>query len=286
VSHAGGLSDDLETRLTAVDSELAIANGSADPRTRVEALLRAGVHLLGEDFRMVPEFALEKDPADEWDNAWNAATQLLKHQTDDLKVEFPVDDWLYGTARVREKMHHWENLTFLTEALGNAAPDLHPMQLPYRPDDSWLALSYPETYAIDGDRLLYTAHYATDFDKTKLQCGLLLDEWTEVIPTRDETTGVSFHYDRPSTEPPQVMLLVTPPAMVGQWHWEDLVDALRETLDMAKRRAVEPEQIDTTSYARFLPAALMAATLQPITIEANLAMNNEFHVLLGSEEDE
>ena len=112
--------------------------------------------------------------------------------------------------------------------------------------------------------MLYTAHYAVPFDKTQPQCGLLLDEWSEVIPARDETTGLTFHYDRPSTEPPQVMLLVTPPDLIGHWQWQDLIEALHETLEMAKRRAIEPEQVDDSAYARFLPATLMAATVYPI----------------------
>ena len=53
--------------------------------------------------------------------------------------------------------------------------------------------------------------------------------------------------------------------------------ALDETLDLAKKRAVEPAHVDSTPYARFLPATVMAATLRGITIGTTLAVNN--HVL-------
>jgi hypothetical protein len=130
-------------------------------------------------------------------------------------------------------------------------------------------------FRIDGDRLLYTAHYSVlPFQKTRRQCGLLLDEWTEVIPAEEETTGISFHYDRPNSEPPQVMLLVTPSEFKGAWQWSDLLDAVNETLDMAKKRAVEPVHVDAGSYARFLPATVMAVTVSQISIAANLAVNN------------
>jgi hypothetical protein len=126
----------------------------------------------------------------------------------------------------------------------------------------------------DGDRLLYTAQYATPFDKTKRQCGLLLDEWTEVIPADDHTTGITFNFDRPDNEAPQALLLVTPAAMNGAWQWNDLVGALNETLDLAKKRAVEPVQVDATAYSQFLPATVMAATLYGISISTSLAAAN------------
>src|SRR4030095_7851984 len=108
-------------------------------------------------------------------------------------------------------MCHWENVTFLTEALGNAnTPALTPLQLPYQPADSWLAMEFPPAHRIETEKLLYTAHFARPFDKTALQTGILVDEWTEVIPGKDEATGLSFHYDQPNTEPPHVMVLLLP----------------------------------------------------------------------------
>jgi hypothetical protein len=301
---AKNLADDLEKRLKAANAQMDIFKGAAEATVQVQALLEAAKMLLGEDFRIVPEFSLTSEQGDEWQKAWNSKNKngLLDYQTETVGSKFPVDDWLYGVARVREKMRHWENVTMLTRAFGKAEPELHPMQLPYKANECWLALSFPEHYKfegdelrpgdhkIDGDRLLYTAHYMVPFRKTdseaNRQCGLLLDEWTEVIPAKNETTGITFHYDRPNSEPPQAMLLVTPPDFKGNWQWQDLVDALRETLDMAKQRAVEPQQIDATSYACFLPAILMAATLFPITIGMNLAVSNGMYNFLTRDGNE
>jgi hypothetical protein len=81
------------------------------------------------------------------------------------------------------------------------------------------------------------------------------------------------------------MLLAVPPEINGRWQWADLVDTLHETLEMAKRRAVEPDQIDGTDYARFLPATISAVTFQPITISLNLALNNNVYAVMESEAD-
>jgi hypothetical protein len=112
------------------------------------------------------------------------------------------------------------------------------------------------------------------FDKTARQCGLLLDEWTEVLPATTRTTGITFNFNRPDNEPPQAILLVTPASASGHWEWADLVGALNETLDLAKTRAVEPAQIDGTPYTMLLPATVMAVTLYGISITTSLAAAN------------
>ena len=136
---------------------------------------------------------------------------------------------------------------------------------------------FPAGHPIETERLLYTAHFAAPFDPAAVQAGILVDEWTEVIPATEETTGLAFHYDQPNTEPPQAMLLLVPPQMTGAWKWEDVVDGIRETFDMARKRAVEPAQIDDSPYAQFLPATLMAVTLHQISIGTNLAVVNNIY---------
>lgn len=221
-------------------------------------------------------------------NAWDKQEQLLQFLKNQEGVDFPIDDWLYGTARVREKLHHLESAIMLSNALRNKDLTLHPRQFPFRDNDSWLGLKFPkkkpgtdEPFVIDEDKLLYTAHYHRDFNSTDtLFCGVLIDEWTEVIPTTEETTGLTFHYDRPNTEPPQTLLLATPADFTGRWEWQDLVDTLHDTLDLAKKRAVEPQHIDATAYSRFLPAILSQVATWPITSTLNFAYNNEIHLAL------
>ena len=110
--------------------------------------------------------------------------------------------------------------------------------------------------------MLYTAHFAWPFAAQGRQRGLLLDEWSEVIEDDSLSTGLAFHFDRPNHEAPQAMLLVTPPQFQGAWQWSDLVDALNETLDLAKLRALEPAHLQTLPYAWLLPATLMAIALK------------------------
>jgi hypothetical protein len=169
-------------------------------------------------------------------------------------------------------LHAWEMSVMLAGAFGRTEPDLVPAQFPYEANASWVAMQFPPDYKLDSDRLLYTAHYSAPFDATVHQCGLLLDEWTEVIPGTSKDTGISFNFDRPDNEPPQTILLVTPATADGVWHWADVVGALNETLDLAKKRALEPAMIDPTAYSRLLPATIMAVTLYGISITTALAV--------------
>jgi hypothetical protein len=272
------------SRRDRAQAAMTVANGTTVPQIAAQARLDAARALFGADFLLIPEFGLDADAAAELANAWNDRDTLLTYLRDPKPAgqdrDYPVDDWLHGLARVREKLGAWENAVMLVGAFGTAEPALAPMQLPYRPDDRWLALPFPEATNLEGERLLYTAHHTVPLDPGARQCGLLLDEWTEVIPSRQETTGITFHYDRPNSEPPQVLLLAVSPALKGRWRWNDLVDTLRETMDEAKLRAVEPAHVDASAYGRFLPAAIMAATRHPITIGLNLAVNNQVMAVL------
>jgi hypothetical protein len=266
----------ISTRSAAVQAELDAHDASASPSVRVAALQAAAKALLGDDFVLVPEFGIGATQASEWGNAYAASTggALLNWLKTTANVEFPVEEWMSGAARVRPMLHAWESIVALSTALGRPEPSLTPIQLPFEPTAPWLALQFPADYTIASDRLLYTAYYSTAFDGTARQCGLIFDEWGEVIPSTDRDTGVAFNFRRPDNEPPQTILVVTPASADGRWRWDDLVAALHETLDLAKKRAVEPTQLDGTPYAPLLPATTMAVTLYAISIGASLSVAN------------
>ncbi|HYI09408.1 MAG TPA: hypothetical protein VEK57_10090, partial [Thermoanaerobaculia bacterium] len=277
---------EVEGRLAAANQRLGEANDAAAAKARVQALDAAAKAMFGEHFTVVPRFSLGAKQGDEIGQSLAASESgaLFSYlEGPEQNLDFPVDTWLYGVARVREKMRAWEGMTMLAEAFGvTPAPSLTALQFPFVQDEPWLALDLPIAEGepgltlqlpsgklkVDGERLLYTAAMTTAFDKTAPQCGLLLDEWTEVIPARDIDTGVAFHFDRPNSEAPQAMLLVTPSDFRGKWLWSDVVDALNDTLAFAKRRAVEPDQLDQTEYSRFLPATMMAVTFGQASISA------------------
>ena len=246
----------------------------------IAAAQAAAKKLFGDDFQMIPSFTLRSNAAADVTAARTHCQNggLTRYVVDTIGREFPVDDWLHGVARVRDKMRHWENAIALCEAFSTTAPEPTPLQLPFEAGDNWLALEIPPAAtdaerAITRDKLLYTAHFPAGFDAAQPMAGLLVDEWNEVIPEKTETTGVAFHYDRPNSEPPQCWLLVLPAVMDGAWSWEELRDAVTSTLDAARRRAIEPDHLATTAYSWFLPATYSAYTFPEISISNYLLRN-------------
>ena len=264
------LIDDIDKRAKAVDAAL-----GADPD--VEQLQRAGSALLGDDVKLIPEISFAAAQRADLSSAYAGSGGLLDYLKG-ATGDFPIEDWLSGIARVREPMFAFEQTMLYAQALAPAAPELTltPIQLPVRQAESWLALAFDPAAPPTGERLLYTAHYATGTNSVSA-CGLLIDEWTEVIPAKDETAGLAFHYDRPSSEPPQAWLLVTAPRLTGAWKWSDVLNALDETFDLMRIRAVEPQHLEELPYARFLPATTSAAALNDISITLNLGRVNQFH---------
>ena len=176
-------------------------------------------------------------------------------------VDFPVDTWLYGVARVREKMHAWEQMVMFAGGFASRSRRWRRCSFRSFPMTAGSRSISRRSKARHRPIALHGALCGT-LQQGARQCGLLLDEWTEIIPAENADTGITFHYDRPNYEAPQAMLLVTPSEFRGAWQWDDLVDAINETLDFAKRRAIEPKHIDQLPYAPFLPATIMATQVR------------------------
>jgi hypothetical protein len=280
----GGLFEHLAARLAAAQQEvdrrraaaahlLAAHDAASSGAARVEALTGAVRAMLGDDALFVPEFRVSATQGTEWSAAmsWSRTGNLTSHLV--ATRSFPVDDWLHGVARVREKVHDFEQARLLATSLGRAEPDLWPVQLPHR-SEPWFGLEWPDTVTLAGARLLYTAHYPSAFDPSAAHAGLLLDEWVEVVPGDSTTTGVVFNHDSPDSEPAQAMLLVVPPNPEAAWAWDDIVRAVHDTFALARLRAVEPDRVADTRYAAFLPATVSEATVRGLGISANLSRNN------------
>jgi hypothetical protein len=288
LDRARALRDEAGDRLAAADAALADYDQAVTGPDQVRAGTAALRSLLGADALAVPEFTPPAALDAEVRKARNDSDKLVRHLTQaPIGRDFPLDDWLHGVARVRDMPRLWERVILLSDALrgpggllgqllGGQEPQLTAIQLPFQANDRWLAMEFASGAAITEDRLLLTAHYMPGplLDTTALYCGLLFDEWTEVIPADRETTGIAVNVDRPDSEPPQAMLLVVPPVRTGAWNVDDLVAAVNETFDLAKTRVVEPGHLDDTGYAQLLPATLISATQQPITISTDLATAN------------
>lgn len=100
------------------------------------------------------------------------------------------------------------------------------------------------------------AHAPGGLDPARPLAGLLVDEWVEVVPNAEETTGLTFHFDSPGARAPQAILLAVAPDDRPAWDLETLEATVLETLDLAKLRAVDLTAL--TEVGHYLPALYFA----------------------------
>jgi hypothetical protein len=273
----------VNARVTAAANALTAHDAALDAPARLKALQGAAQSIFGEDFKLIPAFALPATFAAEQAQAHAAFTsgELLAKARTAMDDDNPLDTWLYGVARVRPKVRMLEDALMLWEARALTPGGLSALQLPHKAGAPWLALDFPKEDAPDSERLSYVAFARAGYDPSAARCGLLLDDWAETIPAieADEpgpqhTTAVAFNFDRPSQEPPQAMLLLTPAQWDGAWSWEDVLQGIVDTFELARLRAVEPSQLDGTAFAQFLPATVASVTTSGLSISANFALVN------------
>ncbi len=112
--------------------------------------------------------------------------------------------------------------------------------------------------------------------------GLVVDEWTEVIPERTQLTGVTFHVDQPAARAPQTILLAVSPNEARVWSLATLEATVLETLDLARLRLVDAEALAAPTVpappgapavprlGHYLPAIYLAAAPAADTVTTDL----------------
>ncbi len=221
-----------------------------DINDRVNLLIEAGQALFGEDFLVIPRFRYTNPTAVA--QSFEDEAQLLDHvcQLEQTTPGLAMEAWIQSVCRVRESVGRLERTRMLTEAISEFDMPFQPVQTPFREGDSWLAVVFPETYQPTGepfgplpDAVSLAVHGNSAAKTNQLQCGILIDEWTETIPVAEETTGIAFHYDQPNATAPNTLLLAVEPTGSDNWSWETLQGILDDTFRRAKSRAVESKHV-------------------------------------------
>lgn len=250
---------ELVARQTEVNTQFAAATAATENSLKVAALDKAAKAMFGRNFKVFPEYQvfnpLEVDAAVQYPN------YLLDAGED------AIEKWLQGLSPVRKRIHNWHRMGLLSEAfIGEAGHlDLSIAQLPLLPLDGggipdvrWLGSKFHDGYAIPDEVLSLVYQLPTAYNPLGVQAGILIDEWTEEIPKTLASTGIAVHYNNPDSEPAQTCLLAVSPNENGKWTWDDFMDTINETFDWARKRAVDPDLLNTTLFGQVLPATYAA----------------------------
>ena len=181
-----------------------------------------------------------------------------------------VADWLFQISTVRDGARNLQDTRILAEELENPMDDIQIVQWP-GDNKNWIALPAADGSTPAGDLVSIAIQPAGGFDPAQA-AALVIDEWSETIPSKDETTGISFHYDAPNAEPPQAVLLAVSqrlPANDGHWTWTEVTACVDQAFLLAQIRGVDPDLLRRSALDPVLPATLAAQTTYPTTISTS-----------------
>ncbi len=275
----------MNNKVAAAEKKISDALAETDVQQRVSRLTEAGKAILGDDFLVLPRFHYS-NPAD-MQQTLGDKTQLLKYISKQTGAsgDLALESWIQSAAHVRPDLAKLERVRMFTEALGGKLISIQPAQTPFRAKDSWLAVEFPEIYdptgkpfqIYDDTIALAIAGEAAD-QVNDLQSAMVVDDWTETIPTDKEVTGIAYHYNQPNAAPPQALLLAVEPTGSDHWNWEVLLGVLDDTLQRAKTRAVEPAHLlEDPVLGTLLPMTLADYDLQQANLSLDfLVANDEF----------
>jgi len=274
-SYTTAVLKEANKRLAAFDA--VVPANPATPPADVDAFISAGTDaakaLFGKQFNILPLFKVRSTESTVFSSLLTTGFGTLK--SDHATNNYLMDEWVSGIAKVRKNAASYEMLTILSSLIDPDAFDgdrnLVPLQTPYATDgtERWLGAAVTNTTALKDGRLsigISVPGNPASYDIAGWQVGIMIDEWIDVIPSTDETTGIAFHFNQPNAKPPQCLLLGLTPDIKGSWHWSDLVDMINETFDLAKKRAVTYEQLSATPVAQLSPAFMVPFTAQYSTI--------------------
>jgi hypothetical protein len=142
-------------------------------------------------------------------------------------------------------------------------------QLPFDATEQWVGLLPVPGTELAPSKLSMVVQSSRAIDASLPLSGLFVDEWIEMVPSRTETTALTFQFDPPGSFAPQNVLLAVPPVPGQDWTTETLRRVLVETLDLAKLRAVDTSLLGAA--AQYLPGLYVSFNAQDDAVSTDFS---------------
>jgi len=249
-------------------SSILIDSANSD-EDRISAANDLAKILFGSDYKLIPNYKVSQDTANAIKKFDEGYLTILGASTIEEQA-LKVDEWLHDAGMVRSNISDLELFGLLVNCF-NSNQDLNliPAQLPhdYGEVNQWLSLQVEEEHLKDGKICLAMNTYAgfyTDLDSSDhALCGLIIDEWTEIIPWKDQTAALSLNFNQPNSQAPQCLLLAVPSVQPDQavpeslkWNQTDIQNMLEQTLNDAIKRNQDYEAIENSHLGQFIPLTI------------------------------
>jgi len=224
--------------------------------------------IFGDSFLVLP--ALSPALVATWPQLW--ANSAALQQGDALATI----RWVQRASRVHAGAARLDMALLCAEALaGLSLAQFDVAQLPLTTGDRWLALDLAG--AAPTSRLSLVAFSPRRAGAGAGVAGLMVDDWVEVLPSAQQITGLSFHFDDPTTRAPQAILLAVRPDDFSEWTYEAVEGSILEALGLAKLRAVDPDAL--VALGHYLPALYFAYNTGGPQTDA---VSTDFNIALGT----
>jgi hypothetical protein len=254
-------------RVTSAESLLARAATPLPLTAMVEATSQALAAVFGAGFLALPRLLpAPAGEADLWSGALSAGGVKARAGAE-------IRPWLARAGALRASTAAYGETLLVREAF-ERKPLLRVVQTPAGAYASWVGLPFPDgkpPMAPLSSMVVEVAGASAGQAEPALDgvvAGVVLDQWTEVVPRRLErsdpkhpeqapelvdvtTTGVAVNANAPGARPAQAILIALSPDG-GRWNAERLVKVLDETLALARMRTLTLQQIPY--IGTYLPA--------------------------------
>ncbi len=181
----------------------------------------------------------------------NIAIQTLFAQEADLgsndEKAVKLADWIYGLSRVNGNTNYLRQ-HFLDLELEQVSDPFAKRLSVFQDqttglDNRWVGYELEEGDSIiDGTRsfALLNAEAITNGDSV---LGIILDDWTEIVPEDEQVAGIALNHNQPDSEAPNALILAIQPTLKDNWTETSLLDFVQETLNLTSLRAVDTDMI-------------------------------------------
>lgn len=264
---------ELEKRMENVDDLLKNQTSALVDDLKVKLAIDITKEVFGKDFVFLPRFkpAEPKVLAKAMDVGLKGLINPDQGQRDNV-----MRKWMQQASRVRKPLERWRKLWLYAQALGVPPARLDVAQLHTQDGDRWAALPFASEEKRPTSGMLSLVFYRPSILGLFISpaanapwAGLMLDEWTEMIPSLSENVGISFPFDNPGAEAAQTVLIAVPSTDSPNWQLDVLIDAINCTLDLMKARLANAENLEGLS--QLLPLTFLADNTDQDAISAAIA---------------
>jgi hypothetical protein len=182
--------------------------------------------------------------------------------------------WLQRMARLRDpldrlRLVHLASDAMTGEALTGAGVQFEIAQLPLVSGAPWIGSPFDPNDPLQRPRagtVSIAMHRPSGFDYGGSWSGLLIDDWSEIIPAASQMTSFAVHHPSPGAEAPQCVLLAVAPPSPDIKNWAPgIVEAcVEQAFDVARMRTVDSDLLHP--YSLLVPCIYLAANVADDTI--------------------